>query len=305
MFDELDDDLSPGGLEDDGFGPLEAGAAYALFRHGQDRQTAQLLRGLGGRGGDESEIHVHVHQEDPEEKAQPVNALDFSTVHMPQEWDEFFGQEPMKKQLAIYIKSAQARNAPLPHVLLASGSPGVGKTAMARLIAKTMGVNIYELVPPFNIHTLVAAARKLGDGDVLFIDEVHKLADSGKRGAEILLKVLEEGVAFMPDGSVIPLADITVIGATTDRDKLPEPVIDRFKIKPYYQPYSWGELGAICIEFAWRHNALDVIDDELAVKIAAASRGTPRIIEEMVMAARDMALAFGAPPTADALLAFR
>jgi len=296
MFD-FDDDLAA----PDGWGALQAGAAYALMRHGQDRQTEQLLSGLGDR---EVNLEVHIHNEDPEEYAEPINALDFSTVDMPADWDEYIGQEPMKQQLAVYMASAQARGAAFPHTLLASGMPGVGKTTMARLIAKTLGVQIFELVPPFNIQTLVKAADQLGDRDILFIDEIHKLADGGKRGAEILLKVLEERVAFMPDGTVVQLADITIIGATTDRDKLPEPVIDRFKVKPYFQPYSWGELSAIAIEFARRANALDVIDNELAVDIAAASRNTPRIIEEMVNAARDMALAFKHPPTAPQLLAF-
>lgn len=234
----------------------------------------------------------------------PVNDLDFSTVAMPEDWDEYIGQEPMKRQLSVYIASAQARGAALPHVLLASGMPGVGKTTMARLIAKSLGVDIFELVPPFTIQTLVAAAEQLGDRDILFIDEIHKLADTGQRGAEILLKVLEEKVAFMPGGRVVSLADITVVGATTDRDKLPESVIDRFKIKPYFQPYSWGELSAIAVEFAARHQALEIVSDELAVDIAAASRSTPRIIEEMVIAARDMYLAFGRPPTSEELLHF-
>jgi len=290
-------------FDDDGFDALDAGTAYALMRHGQDRQTAQLLEGMHG-GGSDVHVDVHIHQEDPEDLARPVNALDFSTVHMPGDWDGYVGQEPLKQQMAVYIAAAKARNAALPHVLLASGYPGVGKTTMARLTAKTMGVDIYELVPPFNIQTLVQAALQLRDHDVLFIDEIHKLTDTRKSGAEILLKVLEDKVAFMPDGEVIHLADITVIGATTDRGKLPETVIDRFKIKPYFQRYSWGELSEIAIDFAYRHKAQDVIDDQLAVKIAAACRSTPRIIEEMVMAARDMDLAFGRPPTPAELLAF-
>jgi Holliday junction DNA helicase RuvB len=295
----FDDDLDDNGNE---FGAFDAGTAYALYRHGQDRQADRIIDGL--RNQEPGEVHVHIHNDEDDPNARPVNALDFSTVDMPEGWDDYIGQDPMKQQLAVYMASAQARGASLPHVLLASGMPGVGKTTMARLIAKTLGVKIFELVPPFNIHTLVAAAEQLDDRDILFIDEIHKLADGGKRGAEILLKVLEEKVAFMPDGEVIPLADITVIGATTDRDKLPEPVIDRFKIKPYFQPYSWSELSAIAIEFAARHRALDVVSDSLAVDVAAASRGTPRIIEEMIMAARDMSLAFKRPPTAEELLAF-
>lgn len=286
---------------DDDFGALEAGAAYALMRHGQDRQTAQLLQGLGGR---ESEVYVDVHVHPEEEVAQPINALDFTTVEMPDDWADYIGQEPMKRQLKVFMNSAKARKAALPHILLASGYPGVGKTTMARLIAKEMGVDIYELVPPFNIQTLVEAAQKLGDRDILFIDEIHKLSDSGRRGAEILLKVLEDKVAFMPDGTVIELADITIIGATTDLDKLPEPVIDRFEIKPYFQAYSWVDLSKIAVQFAFRHRAGDLIDDELAVDIAAACRNTPRIIKGMVIAARDLSLANGRPPTSAELLEF-
>jgi Holliday junction DNA helicase RuvB len=108
----------------------------------------------------------------------------------------------------------------------------------------------------------------------------------------------------MPDGQTIKLADITVIAATTDADKLPETVVDRFPCKPYFQAYSWMELSEIAVQFAARHRALDLIDDELAVDIAAASRNTPRIVGEMILAARDLALTFGRPPTSAELLAF-
>ena len=109
---------------------------------------------------------------------------------------------------------------------------------------------------------------------------------------------------FLPNGRVVLLNNFTIIGVTTDRDKLPEPVVDRFKIKPYFQAYSWPELSEIAVSFAYRHNAGDVIDDELAVDIAAACRNTPRIIEEMVMAADAMATTFKRPPTSEELLAF-
>lgn len=296
MFDLLDDDF---GWDD----AMVAGTAYALFRRGQDRQTNQLISALGG-GGNPQRVDIHVHNGDDEPGIPFVNALDYATESLPASWDEYVGQEPMKRQLAVYMKSAQVRGARFPHTLLASGFPGVGKTTMARLIARTMGVRIIELVPPFNIYTLTDAALQLNDRDILFIDEIHKLADNGKRGAEILLKVLEDGVAYLPDGSTYELADITIIGATTDRDKLPEPVIDRFKVKPYFQPYSDTDLAKIAISFAHRHNALDAVDDELAADIAFACRSTPRIAEELVLAARDLHLAMGRVATGDELLEF-
>lgn len=176
-------------------------------------------------------------------------------------------------------------------------------TTLARLTAKMMGKRIIELVPPFKVGDLVEAALKLDHGDVLFVDEVHKLADNGKAGAELLLKVLEEGVAFLPSGPVY-LPDITVIGATTDRDKLPEPVVDRFKLKPYFQAYSIEELARIAIVFAYRHQAQAYVTDRLAARIAMACRGTPRIAEEMVLAALDLGTVWRRPPTPEELLAF-
>jgi len=210
---------------------------------------------------------------------------------MPGDWDEYIGQDPLKRRLMITMAAAQADGRRFPHTLFASGYPGVGKTTAARLVAATMDVPIIELVPPFNVYTLVEAAMKLPDHGILFIDEIHKLADSGKRGSEILLKVLEEGVAFTPDGQIHQLPDITVIGATTDRDKLPEPVLDRFKVKPYFQAYSDEELARIAIQFAFRHKAQEHVDPMMAAHIAMACRGTPRVIEEMIEAARDLSRA--------------
>lgn len=303
MFDDHD---GSDGFSDHhgGFEALEAGAAYALFRHGQDRQTDQLIDAINRRSEyDPDELEVVLTM--PEERAPaPVNALDFATAEMPDSWDDYIGQEPLKRTLAVKMAAAQQRGARFPHALLASGFPGIGKTTMARLLAKTMDVDIYELVPPFRVETFVEAAHTLRDHDVLFVDEIHKLADSGKRGAEFLLKMLEDNVVFMPNGDVEEFADITVIGATTERDKLPETVVDRFKVKPYFAAYSWAELSQITITFAAKHHALNVIDDDLAVDIAGACRGTPRIIEEMVESARDLAIVGHRPPTTTELLEY-
>lgn len=288
---------------DDDVGALELGAGYALFRHGQDQQTAALIAAL--RQDDSARDQT----DDPDapDVIQPaVNALDFTDpANLPEDLDDYIGQAPLKNQIMVRITSAQLRDEPLSHILLASGYPGVGKTTMARLIAKLMGVKIVEVVPPFKIDSLVAAAQKLEDKDILFIDEIHKLTDGvGARGAEILLKVLEDGVAYLPNGDVIQLAKITVIGATTDRDKLPETVVDRFKIKPYFQAYSLPELARIVIKFAWEKRAEDHVTDDAAIAMAKACRGVPRVIEEYVEAARDLSLKNGQPPTPEELLEF-
>lgn len=289
----------------------EVGAGYALFRHGQDRQTATLVSEIRRLSGDGDEyqprdvnVTVHLTDEDEPTNVPAPNVLDFTTVDMPSGWDDYIGQEPLKRRIAVAMASAKKRGERMPHTLFASGMPGVGKTTAARLVAVTMGVNIIELVPPFNVYALVEAVLKLEDGDICFIDEIHKLADAGKRGAEFLLKVLEEGVAFLPDGSVVKLPNVTYIGATTDKDMLPEPVIDRFKLVPYFQAYSIEELARIAMQFTYRHQAQDAVDPTLAAHIALACRNTPRIIEQMVEAARDLTDAFGQPPQAAELLEY-
>jgi Holliday junction DNA helicase RuvB len=286
-------------FDDDGhhLGALEAGAAYALLRHGQDVQTRQIINAIPQAPVPPTSIDVHVHLDDDEDDRtiQPINALDFATADMPESWDDYIGQGPLKRRLQVAMKSAQARGEALPHILLASGLPGVGKTAMARLIAKTMDVDMIEMVPPFNVYSLVAALETLLDHDVCFIDEIHLLAMK-RLGGEMLLKVLEDKVAFI-DGEAIKFNDFTIIGATTDKDLLSDPVLQRFKIRPYFQPYSLGELSQICVQFAFKHDADQWVDNDLTVDIAGASRGTPRILEEMVIAARDLALTFNRAPS--------
>jgi Holliday junction DNA helicase RuvB len=241
----------------------------------------------------------------PEEITPQQDYTPFRTESTP-EWDEYVGQEALKRQIRVAINGAKARGERLEHVLLASGMPGVGKTTMARIIAKEMGVRMVELVPPFNSEGLALKARELGDGDILFIDEIHKLADNGKRGAEILLKLLEDHV--VPVGhELVQIADITVVGATTDVDMLPEPVIDRFKITPEFEPYSFTDLMNITMNFMGKLKyefVPDSSDNELIMRIAKACKRTPRRCEKFVMAARNLAVEFGRHPTAEEVLEF-
>ena len=218
------------------------------------------------------------------------------------DWDSYVGQEPMKAQLMIHIEATSARWGILDHVLLASGMPGVGKTTLARLIAKEMGGRLTMLVPPFSKTALHEAAMQCGDGDFMFIDEIHKLADHGPAAAENLLHLLEEGVLYL-EGGVHRLREFTVIGATTDADKLPETLIDRFAIKPFFQPYSPAELVKITKNFADYFDT--TIQPTTMVAIAKACRGTPRIARELVIAARDVQLATQEWCTPQKLFAFK
>ena len=176
-------------------------------------------------------------------------------------------------------------------------------TTLARLIAAEMGApNVVMLVPPFSKETLFEALLSLKRYDVLFIDEIHKLADQGPRASENLLTALEEGKLYMADG-VHELAPFTLIGATTDADKLPETIIDRFPIKPYFQAYSMPELVRITKNFADFYGVQ--LLPETMVAIAKACRGTPRISRELVISARDLQLYHDRFATAREVLDFK
>jgi holliday junction DNA helicase RuvB len=269
--------------------PLAVGAAWAIHGHVTDRQTRQL----------KDSFAQPVSIEEP--KPVLINAAEHQ-LEGPRSWEDFIGQEQMKKQLEVHISSAKVRRKPLDHVLLSSGMPGTGKTTLAHLIAKEMGGYMMKLVPPFSKDTLFEAAESLAEGDVLFIDEIHKMADGGPRMAENLLHMLEEARLYTDDG-VIQLKKFTVIGASTDSSKLPEPVIDRFVIKPHFEPYSTWELSLITAQFAGRY--LAGIDVDVIMAIGSACRGTPRIARELVLAARDLFVHYDRPPTAEELFAFK
>lgn len=292
--------------EDDGLGAMEAGLMYGFYRHGQDRQTAAIVSAIAALAPDplmdDPGPDPNEPDDDDDDDEPLLNALDYVTANLPTSWDDYIGQAPLKRQLMIVVASAKVRGTRLPHILLASGYPGVGKTTVARLLAGVMECKIIELVPPFKVNAILAAAEVLDDGDIIFIDEIHKLADNGGRGAELLLKVLEDGVAFV-DGHAIEFPDLTFIGATTDRDRLPEPVVERFKVTPYFQAYSRVELAQIAIKYADQLvGDPDWLPDDLGICIADASRQTPRVVERMVDAARDLDAALGKHATPAELL---
>lgn len=270
-------------------GPHMAGAAWAA--HGLHKDTQKLKETF--------DQHTTVTIEEP--RPELINAAEHD-LEGPQEWEHFIGQDRVKQQLRIHIDSAKRRGRALDHTLLASGVPGVGKTTLAHLIAKEMGSYLMKLVPPFHKDTLFEAAESLGDGDILFIDEIHKMAENGPKMAENLLHMLEERRIYTDDG-VIELGEITVVGATTDAGKLPEPVLDRFVIKPHFEPYTTWDLTLITAQFAGRY--LADIDDAVIVAIAGACRGTPRVARELVMAGRDLAVHHDRSPTPEELFDFK
>lgn len=290
-YNDASNGASNGGGGGGGVDPLAVGAAWAIHGLVTDNQTRKLKESF--------DQHQTVTIEEP--KPVLINAADHK-LEGPQDWEGFIGQERVKQQLKVHINSAKQRGKPLDHTLLASGMPGVGKTTLAHLIAGEMGAYLMKLVPPFHKDTLFEAVQSMPKNAVLFIDEIHKMADSGPRMAENLLHIMEEGRIYTDDG-VIELDPFTLIGATTDAGKLPDPVLDRFVVKPYFEPYTPWDLTLITAQFAGRYVA-DITDDVL-IAIAHACRNTPRVARELVMAGRDLAIHYDRSPTPEELFDFK
>lgn len=263
----------------DSVGPdaADVGTMFGIGAYFLDQQTNRIVESIEGLRPPPPPP--------PPEPPVTINAASDLDDHL--KWDEFVGQENLKRQLRVHIESAKTRGVALEHTLLASGRPGVGKTTMARIIAQEMGGGFFMLVPPFHREALYDAVMDLNDTDILFIDEIHKLADHGKAQAENLLHVMEDRALYLPTGKW-HLADITIIGATTDADKLPETIIDRFTIKPHYEEYTAEDLVRICARFERDHGLF--LPMQLRRAIADASRRTPRVIRELVIAVRDLSI---------------
>jgi Holliday junction DNA helicase RuvB len=222
------------------------------------------------------------------------------------EWRYYYGQEGLKRQLAVHMTAAQMMGKALPHILLASGNPGHGKTAAAELIAITMGKRCITLIPPFTEDVLLRALRASEDGGIVYIDEIHRM----KKSSEMLLRLLEGGEMYVR-GRSVPVPAITVIASTTDPDLLPQPVLDRFKIKPTFDPYTMQDLINIAYSFALRNECTHLFREdengdvsELLEVVATSCRGIPRIAGEMIVAIQALAFSLERVPTVMEFLDF-
>ena len=210
----------------------------------------------------------------------------------PKAFNEYIGQEKVKDLLKVYIDAAKGRGDSLDHVLL-YGPPGLGKTTLSGIIATEMGVNFRVTSGPAieKQGDLAAILTNLAPGDVLFIDEIHRLSRSIE---EILYPAMEDYVLDIIIGKGpaarsirVPLPKFTLVGATTRAGQLTTPLRDRFGVLLKLELYTHGELATIVKRSA---SLLGVeITDDGALEIASRSRGTPRIANRLLKRVRDYA----------------
>lgn len=212
----------------------------------------------------------------------------------PESFDGFVGQEAIKKQLQVAIGAARNQMRPMEDVLL-TGPPGLGKTTLAGMIANALGDPFESYVMPIKNSALVNLVRRFHG--VVLLDELHRSAKT----QEDLLPLLQFRYIQLPNGTRLYNEWLTIIGATTEREKIIGPLYDRFVHKPEFDVYTENEMAEIVQEMSIQAEV--PISQEDAIILGKAAGGTPRNARQLVLTARDLLSSSGKAPTAQEILA--
>jgi Holliday junction DNA helicase RuvB len=230
------------------------------------------------------------------EPAKLSDDREYDITLRPSQFDEFIGQKKLKDNLRVYVEAAKRRGGPLDHVLFC-GPPGLGKTTLSLILAQEMGVQLAMASGPAIEHKgqLAALLTKLERGDVLFIDEIHRLSPVVE---ENLYTAVEDFRIDIVQGDgpyaatlQLPIAPFTLVGATTRTGLLTSPMLSRFGIVERLDYYPADELCEIVLRSA---GLLKIaVEPKAAAEIARRARGTPRIVNRLLRRTRDFAEVLG------------
>ena len=223
---------------------------------------------------------------------QEVGEERFDRMFRPESLDEFIGQDKHKENLKVYVEAARRRDEPLDHLLFC-GPPGLGKTTLAHILAKEMGVQLYVTSGPAIEHkgVLTGLLTRMSRGDILFIDEIHRLTATVE---EFLYPAIEDfridvmtGDGPYAESIPIDVRPFTLVGATTRAGLLTKPLHERFGVTLRLDFYPAEDLAKIVLRSAKKFRIS--ISADGALELARRSRGTPRVANRLIRRVRDFA----------------